>query len=691
MDSKRKRQKVSSACERCHKRKLGCDTLRPCQLCVRASAPCVSRGGSISRVEALIQSGEHEPTSRSKNDDTAVLPELGIVDLSTRMFSGKHRIDMDYDTSALPGGKKPSNTLSSKSIQWRDIFGLSLPSKTSLDMLVEVFFQSVDWFMMVFHEESFRLRYEGLMASIHMPTTEDSNLLWLVLLVLSMGAHYLSLTVSAPEEKLDLQLLSRSLLAGIENRFLSIIGSPSEEAVQICVLMGSFHLFNGRPAVGLGVLGSGIKIAQVIRLHRDSIQPGASESGLESRRRTWLALEVFDKYAAIAFGRPCGIDDSDCNVNTVADIRTGVETPHRQASQLDYHRWRIKLYRIVGPFLGRRLQTNRLESVNRIHSQLSSWQSQLPERLRLETYKGEEVSESPPLLQMQALMLQLTYDNIQIILHRSVAFGSGNNGSFWDGLATTPSGSAFSRQQLLQSALRTSDLHSYRSLLQACRRTHAVMHVGICLFTAGVVLCALALSERLSVTSEKAKTGIAHILRLLQDSVLGENLLSAQSAKILEDLVAVVMQSEQQFILGRRGKDVSASTSRSDTAGIWTRGNSMVPSIPAIPEDPSSSHRGESLHSRASQEDDDVDISQEDFAQPAVSYTTSTNELDNASVDDNGQVSIELNDGLLSVNSITGFIWNGNVPSLADASLTDASQLWLWSNNPDFQSFADSA
>jgi uncharacterized protein YpuA (DUF1002 family) len=37
------------------------------------------------------------------------------------------------------------------------------------------------------------------------------------------------------------------------------------------------------------------------------------------------------------------------------------------------------------------------------------------------------------------------------------------------------------------------------------------MHVGICLFTAGVVLCAFAISEPLSATAEAAKKGIMSI------------------------------------------------------------------------------------------------------------------------------------------------------------------------------------
>jgi hypothetical protein len=151
---------------------------------------------------------------------------------------------------------------------------------------------------------------------------------------------------------------------------------------------------------------------------------------------------------------------------------------------------------------------------------------------------------------MQALALQLTYDNIQIILHRSLAFGSGSQVSNPDRSPDDLPRSALSRKQLFESALRTSQLNEYSHVLHACGKTHAAMHVGICLFTAGVVLCAFAISEPLSATSEAAKNGVMNILRFQHDPILNEHLLSAQSVKILEDLVTVLLRSEHRVIRG---------------------------------------------------------------------------------------------------------------------------------------------
>lgn len=224
-----------------------------------------------------------------------------------------------------------------------------------------------------------------------------------------------------------------------------------------------------------------------------------------------------------------------------------------------YHQWKFRLYRIMGPFLGRRLQTNRLENVSSIHRQLSQWREELPAALRIETH--ETTSERVSLLEMQALSLQLTYDNLQIILHRSAAFHMTDDAKNADSTGIT---NPFSHQQLFESAMRTSELYKYSHALQECRRTHANMHIGITLFTAGVVLCAICLFQPMSEVSQKAKTGIMRIIRICQDNSSAQHLVSVQCVKILEGLVAAVLQLENQVITGRSTDSVATMEIRRD-------------------------------------------------------------------------------------------------------------------------------
>ena len=143
---------------------------------------------------------------------------------------------------------------------WQDTIGLPLPPKEVLDALVDQFFSSVNWFMMVafpilsplsrvlilpqvFHEEYYRQRYKSLLTSPH--GVVDNNFLWLASLVLGLGAHYSSLDRSAGADEPSLRRFAETILTRVEHKFCCVIGSPNVEAIQVCILLGSFHLFNG--------------------------------------------------------------------------------------------------------------------------------------------------------------------------------------------------------------------------------------------------------------------------------------------------------------------------------------------------------------------------------------------------------------------------------------------------------------
>lgn len=123
----------------------------------------------------------------------------------------------------------------------------------------------------------------------------EENFARLVGVVLGMGAYYTPADQSMNLGADSLKLLSNALVTKVERSFLQMMDKPDNEAVQICILLGTFFLFNGRPNAGLGILGSGVKLAQMLRLHREPKVQSPSNIDSESRRHTWWALEVFDK------------------------------------------------------------------------------------------------------------------------------------------------------------------------------------------------------------------------------------------------------------------------------------------------------------------------------------------------------------------------------------------------------------
>lgn len=181
------------------------------------------------------------------------------------------------------------------------------------------------------------------------------------------------------------------------------------------------------------------------------------------------------RYAAVAFGLPCTIDDSDVDVPEIADPLTTAE--------ITYHRLKCQLYRIMGPFLGRKRQSSQLRSLPAIHAELEAWYAAIPSSLRYGSTGHRDASQSI-LTQMQAIALQLRYDNLQIVLHRHAVFPQTR-------AAAPQADRSLSLQQLFESATRTARAPNFPATDRICRSSHAAMHVGMCSFSTGVVLCAL--------------------------------------------------------------------------------------------------------------------------------------------------------------------------------------------------------
>lgn len=121
----------------------------------------------------------------------------------------------------------------------------------------------------------------------------------LLCLVWALGAHYLWTDPAAPYNHEWLATFRNQALQYVEGRWLHLLSHPDLESVQVGILLGSFHLFNGLPNLGFGILGSTIRTAQLIGLHRGF--PKASTPGHDRNTcaETWWALEIFEKYVEL--------------------------------------------------------------------------------------------------------------------------------------------------------------------------------------------------------------------------------------------------------------------------------------------------------------------------------------------------------------------------------------------------------
>ena len=127
-------------------------------------------------------------------------------------------------------------------------------------------------------------------------TKSKRNFSFLMSLVWGLGAHYLWTDPLAQYDRGFLATFSQDTLQYVESNFLLATAHPDLECVQIGILLGSFHLFNGSPNLGFGILGSTIKTAQLLGLHRGFHRSSTMGTGLASCTKVWWALEIFEKY-----------------------------------------------------------------------------------------------------------------------------------------------------------------------------------------------------------------------------------------------------------------------------------------------------------------------------------------------------------------------------------------------------------
>ena len=196
------------------------------------------------------------------------------------------------------------------------------------------------------------------------------------------------------------------------------------------------------------------------------------------------------------------------------------------------------------------------EMVATANQSLLEWQQHLPPYLTFDHVKDltPYSSTEEKMHSLQALSLQLTYDNIVIVLHRPLLAGRENversmapevmspNSQLSDGMRD------ISFKRCLSSALRISNIQRKQHLFSLASKTHLVSFLGMNLFTASVVLFICALSDTLSDTAQEAKRGLKRTLQM-QKSLSSHASLSLQCSVILEDLVQLILKKELEEML----------------------------------------------------------------------------------------------------------------------------------------------
>lgn len=213
-----------------------------------------------------------------------------------------------------------------------------------------------------------------------------------------------------------------------------------------------------------------------------------------------------------------------------------------------YHKHKIRLYRTMGRFLGRRSRVDALTSLAETRAQLINAYSNVPDGLKC---RSDPQATDDRLLveQMQAIALALTYDNLQLVLHRHLLFATQRKH-----LPIVERDTILA--QLVDSALNTATLARHPVTQSIYVATHAAMHLGMCALSAGVVLCAVLLDQQSFPRRSAALAGVQEIVRLFSEHFVGRSYrLAEQAVSILGELRNKIGQT-----LGASGQRLAQDT-----------------------------------------------------------------------------------------------------------------------------------
>lgn len=516
-------------------------------------------------------------------------------------------------TTAFPGGATISSSplerrhaRSALTIPWMQASRSAiaelvrlLPSRAAASLLVDTYFDRVHWFILIFHQDDFRRKWEqmydfsakDLITRYPNPGFISTFLVVIAIALQYTGSHRQGLLRNHDVDHSDLK---DRILSTIRARLLDIVSLGSLDTVQTCVLLGTYYLYHGSPGLAWPVCGCGLRVAQALNLHR-RLPTGNTDARLpetqrlsETRKRCWWAIYEIETFCSMSYGYPHGIKDADCDVELLDPLATSsgqspatFDSKHQcPASLLSYKYLMSKLsvlikdiltdlYRIShqgatqGDNLNSRSLLSLIRKVSRLDDRLQKWKKEIPGALSPSTSPANytsveemdhDIGASGPrfeqnIYQLQALSLELAYENARILLHRPLLAYRMIPPAESENETPCSNPLHLSLSACRDAALNTSNLGESPIFLLAAD-TYAAAFIGIHTFTAGVMLCILTSIKPLSSQAHESKMGLRRLIKMQTHlKTRTGSTLASQGLEILERLTRLVMEKELKEML----------------------------------------------------------------------------------------------------------------------------------------------
>jgi hypothetical protein len=562
---------------------------------------------------------------------TAVIPggQRNFVSSGEKLPNEGPGTDFENASTLNPGNEKLGTIRGVAHSSRLAVFDLLelLPDFEVAALLVDTYFDRVHWFMLIFHQDEFRKRWQELYEITNNRTAlenPDVGFISVFLMVIAIAMQYVGTYRKRllARRNFDYEKFGERIFAAIRSKLLDIVSLESLEAVQTCVLLGTYYLFHGSPGLAWPVCGCGLRIAQALNLHRKVSRSGSDSALLvnlrkqnETRKRCWWAIYEIETFCSMSYGYPHSIKDTDCDVEPL-DPSAKLQFVQSPASfdeplqcdvtLLSYKYFMSKLSVLIKAILADLYGIGSVSNVENPNSSVSStddlrclieqvvefdtklrlWNAEIPSKLQFRGKSGVQTSyfslddmdtdigASGPrfeehIFQLQALALKLAYENTRILVHRpllsyklvSKQKSTQPTAPSWDALDYADP-FLLSLQSCREAALNTSEIASM-PITGLVSGTYAATFVSIHTFTAGVTLGILSSVETLSQESHESKNGL-HRLMNIQTRLKDRSPSAVQGLEILQRLTRHVMEKELNAML-----DVSRPLkSQNSMAGI---------------------------------------------------------------------------------------------------------------------------
>ncbi|KAJ8109303.1 hypothetical protein OPT61_g7554 [Boeremia exigua] len=487
-----------------------------------------------------------------------------------------------------------------------------LPTHDIALSLVNNYFDRIHWFVLVFHQSDFRQRFKVLYEelALHSECRNTSiSFFGVFIAVCILSLSYMDREQTSRLNHLgeDGTLLQARLLAVLQSKLLDIASEGSIEAVQACVLLGSYFVYHGQPQSAWLVCGWSLRIAQALKLHRRSNTESigvpdldnTSQRAEETRKRCWWAVYEIETFCSMLYGYPLSINDDDCDVEPLHQYPERSKDPawdvtlwrdKGQATLLSFKFAMARLSIIVRAALSElysldvnnpRWNARESNASHRIHSltekvtsldtKLHAWASQLPQELRIEhpslgtAIPCKDYLQSQPglcanacshyLFPLQSISLKLSFENARILIHRPLlSYRMSMSQPHIDfPCKRTPDPCQHSVQTCQNAALQISASCS-SPIVKDAAATYAVAFVCLHLLTASITLSIVALLKSMTPASLECKMGLRRLMEM-QSHLSGRSLVAKQGFAVSKRLMSLLLEKEMKQMLDVSGHD----------------------------------------------------------------------------------------------------------------------------------------